>query len=92
MQMIQYLFNTILSSSLIMNDCFATPLVETAVGGVRGGGAAVSIAGRRILQRYAQMQRIACEAIANDVAWLASELALPAASSVSVDRLENADE
>lgn len=40
-----------------MNRCFREPLVHSAPGGKHGGGAEVTEAGRRIRQRYRQMEQ-----------------------------------
>lgn len=55
-----------------MNRCFTQPLVETATGGARGGGAGVTDFGRNVLARYQRMQKIADEAIDNDMRYLRS--------------------
>jgi len=55
-----------------MNRCFASPLVSTATGGARGGGAAVTELGREILARYQRMRKKAEAAIAADLAYLHS--------------------
>lgn len=39
-----------------MNRCFKQPLVETATGGARGGGAKLTDYGMDVLQRYRAMQ------------------------------------
>jgi molybdate transport system regulatory protein len=39
-----------------MNRCWATPLVETAMGGKQGGGARLTDLGRKILQEYRALQ------------------------------------
>ncbi|WP_288410211.1 LysR family transcriptional regulator [uncultured Herbaspirillum sp.] len=55
-----------------MNRCFASPLVATATGGARGGGAAVTELGREVLARYRRMQKKAATAIAADLRHLHS--------------------
>src|SRR5579871_673767 len=40
-----------------MNHCFAEPLVEAVRGGSRGGGAALTDAGRRALAAYRALER-----------------------------------
>jgi molybdate transport system regulatory protein len=40
----------------VMNRSFRKPLVTTAAGGARGGGAEVTAAGREALKRYRVMQ------------------------------------
>src|SRR4051812_43374851 len=49
-----------------MNRDFASPLVSTATGGKRGGGAMVSELGRDALQRFRKMELKASRAIARD--------------------------
>jgi molybdate transport system regulatory protein len=39
-----------------MNRCFREPLVSTAHGGARGGGAALTDAGRNVLAQYRALQ------------------------------------
>ena len=40
-----------------MNTCFRDPLVLTATGGSKGGGAELSSTGRRVLELYARYMR-----------------------------------
>lgn len=47
-----------------LNSSFAEPLVETATGGNRGGGAQLSEFGRQVLRRYRDMEATAERAIA----------------------------
>jgi molybdate transport system regulatory protein len=51
-----------------MNRCFKEPLVSTATGGDRGGGARVTPFGREVLARFRAMQAKADGAIAADMA------------------------
>jgi molybdate transport system regulatory protein len=51
-----------------MNQCFEKPLVETATGGSRGGGARVTALGREVLRRYREMDEKASAAVSKDVA------------------------
>jgi molybdate transport system regulatory protein len=46
-----------------MNRCFRRPLVETAKGGRRGGGALLTPAGEEVLARYRSMEAKAARAI-----------------------------
>ncbi|WDZ98096.1 LysR family transcriptional regulator [Herbaspirillum sp. WKF16] len=55
-----------------MNRCFASPLVTTATGGARGGGAVVTDLGRDVLARYQRMQKKADASIAADLGYLRS--------------------
>jgi len=50
-----------------MNQCFREPLVETARGGTRGGGARITPLGEDILARYRRMEARAAEAIRDDL-------------------------
>ena len=45
-----------------MNRCWADPLVETAAGGARGGGARLSDTGVVVLSRYRAMEAAIAEA------------------------------
>lgn len=62
-----------------MNRCFASPLVATATGGARGGGAAVTELGQEVLARYRRMQKKAATAIAADLRHLHSLMQQPEA-------------
>ena len=53
-----------------MNAMFRRPLVATAAGGVRGGGAALTPAGVQALAAYRRLQRRADAAAARDLAAL----------------------
>ncbi len=46
-----------------MNRCFREPLVGTAAGGQKGGGAYVTETGKAILERYRNMQQKSLAAI-----------------------------
>lgn len=50
-----------------MNKCFKAPLVATSAGGKGGGGAQVTLLGEEVLARYQRMQRIASEAVADEM-------------------------
>jgi molybdate transport system regulatory protein len=50
-----------------MNRSFREPLVTTETGGKRGGGARVTVAGRRILTLYRRMEADASAAVARDM-------------------------
>lgn len=50
-----------------MNRCFASPLVATATGGARGGGAAVTELGQEVLARYRRLQKKAAASIAGEL-------------------------
>jgi len=53
-----------------MNRYFRTPLVTTAAGGARGGGASLTPTGTRVLAAYRSLQRRATAAAASDLATL----------------------
>jgi molybdate transport system regulatory protein len=55
-----------------MNQCFRTPLVETATGGSRGGGARVTEFGKEILERYQRMEAKATASVARELEDFAS--------------------
>ncbi len=57
-----------------MNVSFAKPLVSTAKGGARGGGAEVTPFGQTILSAYREMEHKAHAAIATDLTKLLSML------------------
>ena len=57
-----------------MNKSFAEPLVVTEVGGKRGGGAAVTALGRRLVALYRAMENKASSAIATDLRRFARHL------------------
>ena len=50
-----------------LNRSFSEPVVLTATGGKRGGGASVTHFGRELLQRYRAMENKASAAIAKDL-------------------------
>ena len=50
-----------------LNDAFREPVVATAVGGKRGGGARVTAFGARLLARFRAMEGKASAAIAEDL-------------------------
>jgi molybdate transport system regulatory protein len=59
-----------------LNDCFKSPVVETAKGGKGGGGGAVlTPLGQGILKRYRSIVSKAERAIAGDLKALAKEMA-----------------
>ena len=47
-----------------MNRCWAEPLVETAAGGAKGGGARLSETGMAVLARYRAMEATIAQAAA----------------------------
>lgn len=66
-----------------INASFAEPVVVTAIGGKRGGGAAVTNFGRQLVARFHAMEEKASLAIADDLALVAQQLRKPAAKRKS---------
>ena len=60
-----------------LNSSFDEPVVTTAVGGKRGGGAAVTDFGRSIVEAYYRMESKASAAIAGDIAKFSTHLRKP---------------
>ncbi|HEY7742231.1 MAG TPA: winged helix-turn-helix domain-containing protein [Burkholderiales bacterium] len=50
-----------------LNESFSQPVVLTATGGKRGGGASVTPFGRQLIRRYREMEDKASAAIAKDL-------------------------
>lgn len=50
-----------------MNQCFNSPLVETATGGSRGGGARVTEFGKDVLNRYQRMESKATASVSREL-------------------------
>ena len=50
-----------------MNQCFDGPLVETATGGNRGGGARITELGKEVLRRYREMNAKASAAVSKEI-------------------------
>ena len=57
-----------------LNHDFREPVVTTAIGGTRGGGARVTPFGARLLRQYRAMERKASAAILQDLKRLEREL------------------
>jgi|JI10StandDraft_1071094.scaffolds.fasta_scaffold120838_3 molybdate transport system regulatory protein len=53
-----------------MNQAFGAPVVETAQGGERGGGAKLSALGEALIDRFRRMEALAAAALAPDLAAL----------------------
>ena len=53
-----------------LNRCFRTPVVETQLGGMRGGGAVLTELGHDVIARYRAIERSAARANASDLAAL----------------------
>src|SRR5262245_50909040 len=53
-----------------LNRCFRVPVVETQLGGTRGGGAVLTAFGRELITRYRAIERAATEAGAAELAAL----------------------
>jgi molybdate transport system regulatory protein len=61
-----------------MNQCFQSPLVETAKGGAGGGGGAqLTALGREVLERYRRMELLTAAAVEPEMAALRRVLASP---------------
>lgn len=58
-----------------MNRSFRQPLVATATGGSRGGGAHVTEFGREVLRRYREIETKAGQAVSSELEALSSLLA-----------------
>lgn len=63
-----------------INNSFNRPVVTTAVGGKRGGGAKVTAFGREILASYQRMEDKASSAITRDLKEFSRLLRKPAAT------------
>ncbi|MRW91778.1 LysR family transcriptional regulator [Duganella sp. FT80W] len=59
----------------VMNRSFREPLVQSAVGGTRGGGAQLTEAGERVLKQFRAMEAAAVSAAERKLAPLLKELA-----------------
>ena len=55
-----------------MNRCFHQPLVTTATGGAKGGGASITELAHEVLACYQHMQKKADSAVEKDMAFLRS--------------------
>jgi molybdate transport system regulatory protein len=66
-----------------LNTSFSEPVVTTATGGKRGGGAAVTAFGKRLVEAYYRMESKASAAIAADVAKFSTHLRKPATKARS---------
>jgi molybdate transport system regulatory protein len=53
-----------------LNQCFRTPIVETQLGGTRGGGAVLTQLGHDVIARYRAIERAAMKAGAAELAAL----------------------
>jgi len=62
-----------------INESFREPVVLTAVGGKRGGGAVVTAFGKQLVERYRSMERKASAAIATDLKQFSRQLRKPPA-------------
>lgn len=59
-----------------MNYCFKEPLVATATGGSRGGGAKITAFGHEVLRRYRDVEIKANQAITAEIEHLHAMLSL----------------
>jgi len=57
-----------------LNESFAEPVVVTAIGGTRGGGAKVTAFGMELVRRFRAMENKASAAIAGDLQQLTRRL------------------
>jgi molybdate transport system regulatory protein len=62
-----------------INESFSHPVVVTATGGKRGGGARVTPFGRELVRRYQAMEKKASAAIAKDLQLFSRHLKRPPA-------------
>jgi molybdate transport system regulatory protein len=62
-----------------LNESFREPVVSTAIGGSRGGGARVTPFGARLVSRFRAMEHKASAAIAGDLRRFAVSLRKPRA-------------
>lgn len=62
-----------------INASFTEPVVVTAIGGKRGGGALVTAFGRELVAHFQAMEEKASAAIADDLARFARQLCKPLA-------------
>ncbi len=60
-----------------INASFTEPVVVTAIGGKRGGGASVTDYGRELVARFHAMEDKASQAIADDLAQITAQLCKP---------------
>jgi len=67
-----------------LNESFSQPVVLTATGGRRGGGAVVTVLGRRLVKLYRAMENKASSAISGDLRRFSRQLRKP--SSGRADR------
>ncbi len=58
-----------------MNECFRGPLVDTATGGQRGGGATVTDLGFEVVRRYRAMEKKATASVSKELAKFAELMA-----------------
>ena len=68
-----------------MNASFQQPLVATATGGAKGGGARITALARTMLTRYERMTRKAEAAVAQDMAYFEALMSTPDEASANAD-------
>jgi len=66
-----------------VNRCFRQPVVETQLGGTRGGGAVLTAHGHDVIARYRAIERAAAKAGASELLALAAEELRPRAAAAS---------
>ena len=64
-----------------MNQCFSSPLIETAAGGSGGGGARITPLGEQVLALYRQIEEKTAAAVADELSELSALLASSPPSS-----------
>ena len=69
-----------------VNRCFRQPVVETQLGGTRGGGAVLTAHGHDVIARYRAIERAAAKAGAGDLLALAAEAPRPRAAATAKGR------
>jgi molybdate transport system regulatory protein len=57
-----------------MNRGLIGPVVDTAAGGIQGGGAVLTGLAQEIIERYRSVEAEAAQAAAGDLAWLQSKI------------------
>lgn len=70
-----------------LNRCFRGPVVETQLGGTRGGGAVLTDLGHDVIARYRTIERAATKANASDLAALDAAQSTARASPGAARRL-----
>src|SRR5262245_10223541 len=69
-----------------VNRCFRQPVVETQLGGTRGGGAVLTAHGHDVIARYRAIERAAAKAGASELLALAAAEQRPPARAATASR------